>query len=79
MDPSDPVTLVVAYHMGAETTGEFTKQEFLNGMRAMRCQSLQELQASEGTSGGWMGVLRSAACVQRGCIPRDHSSARRRG
>jgi len=41
VDPSDAVTLVIACHMGAETVGEFTQEEFMRGMRSMGAGSVE--------------------------------------
>lgn len=46
VDPADPVTLVIAYHMDAKTTGEMTREEFMQGMQRMRASSLADLKAS---------------------------------
>jgi hypothetical protein len=32
----DVITLVIAWHFGAETLGEFSKEEFENGMKKLR-------------------------------------------
>ena len=35
VDPLDPVTLVISYHMDAKTMGEYTKTEFRQGFQNM--------------------------------------------
>ena len=44
INPMDPVTLVISYYFKAETMGVFKKEEFLQGMQALGCESIQQLQ-----------------------------------
>lgn len=39
----DPVTLVISYHMGAKNMGEYTETEFVNGFKALGCNSIRDL------------------------------------
>lgn len=43
VDPFDPVTLVLSLKMGAETMGQYTKEEFTRGMLALDCDSIDKL------------------------------------
>eukprot|EP01016_Furgasonia_blochmanni_P008400 TRINITY_DN133_c0_g1_i1.p2 TRINITY_DN133_c0_g1~~TRINITY_DN133_c0_g1_i1.p2 ORF type:complete len:183 (-),score=49.20 TRINITY_DN133_c0_g1_i1:180-728(-) len=43
LDPMDPVTLVISYHMNAAVMGTFTKEEFVNGFAKMRCETMDDL------------------------------------
>jgi len=43
VDPEDIVTLVVAWKFQSKTLGSFTKQEFVDGMTRLRCDTLEKL------------------------------------
>jgi len=43
VEPADVVTLVLSYFMKAVNMGEFTKDEFVGGMRAMGCDTAAKL------------------------------------
>ena len=43
VDPADVVMLVIAWHFGAATMCEFSRDEFTRGMRSLRCDSLEKL------------------------------------
>lgn len=43
VDPMDPVTLVISYHMGAKNMGEYTETEFINGFKALGCNSIRDM------------------------------------
>lgn len=43
VDAEDIITLVIAWKFGAKTIGEFTKQEFVDGMTKLRCDSVEKL------------------------------------
>ncbi|OMJ84174.1 hypothetical protein SteCoe_14725 [Stentor coeruleus] len=43
IDPLDPVTLVFAYYCKAEVMGVFKKEEFIQGLKALGCDSIQKL------------------------------------
>jgi hypothetical protein len=43
---SDEITLVFAQQCGATRLGFFSKEEFLNGMRALNCSSVAELKSA---------------------------------
>lgn len=45
VDPTDPVALVLAYHCGAQTMGEFTEAEFQRGLGALGCNTMLQLKA----------------------------------
>lgn len=45
IDPLDPVILVFAYHCKAETMGIFKKSEFINGLKALNCDTIEKLQS----------------------------------
>mmetsp|Transcript_28788 Transcript_28788/g.81081 ORF Transcript_28788/g.81081 Transcript_28788/m.81081 type:complete len:248 (-) Transcript_28788:139-882(-) len=45
VDPSDIVLLVVSWHMNAAAMCEFTRDEFVNGLAALGCDSLEKLKA----------------------------------
>ena len=40
---SDPVAIVISYHMGAEKMGEYQREEFMNGFKKLGCSSISEL------------------------------------
>jgi len=42
-DPSDIVTLILAWQLGAKTLGTFTKNEFIEGLGTLRCDSIQKI------------------------------------
>lgn len=44
VSPEDPVMLVLSWHFGAATMCEFSKEEFIEGMANLRCDSIQKLQ-----------------------------------
>ncbi|ETW07723.1 hypothetical protein H310_02170 [Aphanomyces invadans] len=43
IDAQDPVMLALAYHMNAMTMSEFTKAEFVHGLKALKCHSVNDL------------------------------------
>jgi len=43
LDPDDILMLVIAWHFSAKTPGEFSKQEFVDGMTALKCDSTEKL------------------------------------
>jgi DCN1-like protein 1/2 len=43
VDPMDIVTLVISKHMGAETMGEYSFEEFDKGFKDLGVQSINEL------------------------------------
>jgi len=43
LDPDDILMLVIAWHFGAKTPGEFSKQEFVDGMTTLKCDSTEKL------------------------------------
>lgn len=43
VDPADVVMLVLSYHMGAENSCEYTRQEFVSGLERLECDSLCKL------------------------------------
>ncbi|RHX96671.1 hypothetical protein DYB38_001537 [Aphanomyces astaci] len=45
IDPQDPVMLALAYHMNAATMSEFTKAEFVHGLKALQCHSVADAKA----------------------------------
>mmetsp|Transcript_4791 Transcript_4791/g.8693 ORF Transcript_4791/g.8693 Transcript_4791/m.8693 type:complete len:252 (-) Transcript_4791:144-899(-) len=45
VDPSDVVLLVVSWHMNAATMCEFSREEFINGMASLGCDSIDKLKA----------------------------------
>ncbi|CAL8463971.1 g3506 [Coccomyxa elongata] len=44
VSPEDPVMLVLSWHFRAATMCEFSKEEFMEGMVSLRCDSIQKLQ-----------------------------------
>ncbi len=44
VSPEDPVMLVLSWHFRAATMCEFSKEEFMEGMASLRCDSIQKLQ-----------------------------------
>lgn len=44
VSPEDPVMLVLSWHFRAATMCEFSKEEFIEGMVNLRCDSIQKLQ-----------------------------------
>jgi len=45
VDPNDLVMFILAWQIGAANMGEFTKQEFVEGLTALKCDSIQKLKA----------------------------------
>ncbi|OQR84951.1 hypothetical protein ACHHYP_12533 [Achlya hypogyna] len=45
VDAQHPVMLALSFHMTAQTMGEFTKDEFVAGMKALECHSIEDLKA----------------------------------
>lgn len=45
VNPEDPVMIVIAWHMKAQNLGVFSKEEFLQGMREMRCDTAEALKS----------------------------------
>jgi len=43
LDPDDVLMMVIAWHFGAKTPGEFSKQEFIDGMSALKVDSIEKL------------------------------------
>ena len=43
VDPSDIVMLVISWHFSAATMCEFTKEEFLEGMEELNCNSVDKV------------------------------------
>mmetsp|Transcript_8765 Transcript_8765/g.28932 ORF Transcript_8765/g.28932 Transcript_8765/m.28932 type:complete len:170 (-) Transcript_8765:24-533(-) len=43
VDPSDPVMLVIAWHLRAATMCEFTEEEFTGGLTRLGCDSAEKL------------------------------------
>ncbi|KAF0684465.1 Aste57867_23561 [Aphanomyces stellatus] len=43
VDSQDPTMLALSYHMNAATMGEFSKTEFVHGMKALQCHSIADL------------------------------------
>jgi len=43
IDPNDIVMFVLAWQFNASTMGEFSRQEFVEGMTALKCESIQKL------------------------------------
>jgi hypothetical protein len=43
VDPMDPVTLVISYHMEAKNMGEYTQTEFVTGFTSLGCNSISDL------------------------------------
>jgi len=43
VDPNDVVMFILAWQIGASTLGEFTRQEFVEGMTTLKCDSMQKL------------------------------------
>ena len=43
VDPSDIVMLVISWHFSAATMCEFTKEEFLEGMEELNCNSIDKV------------------------------------
>lgn len=43
VDPADIVMLVISFHMNAAAMCEFSKDEFINGMLRMGCDSIEKL------------------------------------
>lgn len=41
VDPSDVVMLVLSWHMNAEAMGEFKKEEFVDGLTQLGCDSIE--------------------------------------
>ncbi|CAG9460851.1 unnamed protein product [Pedinophyceae sp. YPF-701] len=48
VDPTDIAMLVLSYHMGAETMGEWKRAEFAHGMHCLQCDSVKQLQGKLG-------------------------------
>jgi hypothetical protein len=44
VDPGDVVMLVLSWHWKAGTMCEYSREEFVNGMLRMRCDSVAKLQ-----------------------------------
>jgi len=44
IDPEDPVTLVICYHLNAQQFGAFSKEEFVNGFEKLNCDSIEKIQ-----------------------------------
>ncbi|VDD74123.1 unnamed protein product [Mesocestoides corti] len=49
LDPASRVVLILAWKFCARTQGEFTKQEFFNGLRELGCDSLESLRTRVAT------------------------------
>eukprot|EP00899_Mesostigma_viride_P019837 jgi/Mesvir1/27855/Mv07524-RA.1 len=45
VEPSDVVMLVLSWHMKAETMCEYSKEEFIGGLRKLNCDSIDKLRA----------------------------------
>jgi DCN1-like protein 1/2 len=45
VDAQDPCMLVLSFHMNAKTMGEYSKDEFIAGMKALSCHSMDDLKA----------------------------------
>jgi DCN1-like protein 1/2 len=43
VDPADVVMLVLSWHFGAATMCEYSKDEFIQGMISLRCDSIEKL------------------------------------
>lgn len=43
IDPNDIVMFILAWHLGATTLGEFTRDEFVEGLTALRIDSIDKL------------------------------------
>eukprot|EP01025_Chloroclados_australasicus_P046941 TRINITY_DN519_c1_g1_i2.p1 TRINITY_DN519_c1_g1~~TRINITY_DN519_c1_g1_i2.p1 ORF type:complete len:261 (-),score=24.27 TRINITY_DN519_c1_g1_i2:264-1046(-) len=43
INPTDPVLIVLSYYMEAETNCEFSREEFVKGLRAIKCDSINKL------------------------------------
>eukprot|EP01114_Cavostelium_apophysatum_P009562 TRINITY_DN2272_c0_g1_i1.p1 TRINITY_DN2272_c0_g1~~TRINITY_DN2272_c0_g1_i1.p1 ORF type:complete len:253 (-),score=59.28 TRINITY_DN2272_c0_g1_i1:36-794(-) len=43
LDPNDLIAFILAWHFKAQTLGEYSKQEFIEGLTNMRCDSIQKL------------------------------------
>lgn len=46
VDPQDIVMLVMSWHMKAATMGEFSKQEFFNGLKEIKVDTLEKLRSA---------------------------------
>ena len=45
VDPTDVVMLVISYHFQAQNACEFSREEFVQGMTDLRCDSMAKLSA----------------------------------
>lgn len=43
VDPADLVMLVLSWHFGAAHMCEYTKEEFIQGMTSLQCDSIRKL------------------------------------
>jgi len=43
VDPNDIVMFILAWQVGASTMGEFTRQEFVEGLTTLKCDSIPKL------------------------------------
>ncbi|KAL7054246.1 hypothetical protein AAHC03_019463 [Spirometra sp. Aus1] len=50
LDPASRTVLVLAWKFGARTQGEFTREEFFNGMRDLGCDSIDSLRQALATA-----------------------------
>jgi len=44
IDPEDPVSLVICFHLNAQIFGSFTKEEFVTGFEKLNCDSIEKIQ-----------------------------------
>jgi len=44
IDPEDPVSLVICFHLNAQQFGTFTKEEFVAGFEKLNCDSIEKIQ-----------------------------------
>ena len=43
LEPVDPLTLMISWKFGAKKSGYYTREEFLNGMGILNCNTTKDL------------------------------------